>query len=137
MFYQFINKKLSYNKYSKKRKQKKMKKSMKSQSGEEEAAEEEKCYASLLALNADAKKILHIDQTTEDFAIKGAKKCTLIGPAISLKHSQVCVGRILMAKDNVTRAKQQTADIALDLPSGTCVCVCACACVRVKQGRRR
>ena len=126
MFYQFINKKLSYNKYSKKRKQKKMKKSMKSQSGEEE----EKCYASLLALNADAKKILHIDQTTEDFAIKGAKKCTLIGPAISLKHSQVCVGRILMAKDNVTRAKQQTADIALDLPSGTCVCVCVCVCAR-------
>ena len=39
----------------------------------------------------------------------------LIGPNVELRFLNAVVGRILMAKDNVTRAKMQTADLALDL----------------------
>ena len=75
-------------------------------------------YASLIAISDDAKSILHVDQSTKQFDKFGIKKVPLDGPTISLRYSNSILGRILMAKDNVTRAKTQVADLALDLPSG-------------------
>ena len=75
-------------------------------------------YASLIAISDDAKSILHVDQSTKQFDKFGIKKVPLDGPTMSLRYSNSILGRILMAKDNVTRAKTQVADLALDLPSG-------------------
>jgi hypothetical protein len=75
-------------------------------------------YATLIAVSEDAKNILHVDQTTKECEKYGAKKCPLIGPNVDVRFSNCVIGRILMAKDNETRAKTQVADLALDLPSG-------------------
>ena len=79
-------------------------------------------YASLIAISDDAKSILHVDQSTKQFEKFGIKKVPLNGPTMSLRFSNSVLGRILMAKDNVTRAKTQVADLALDLPSGEWIC---------------
>ena len=84
----------------------------------EEEEEDPPPYASLIAISDDAKSILHVDQSTKQFDKFGIKKVPLNGPTISLRYSNSILGRILMAKDNVTRAKTQVADLALDLPSG-------------------
>jgi len=84
----------------------------------EEEEEDPPPYASLIAISDDAKSILHVDQSTKQFDKFGIKKVPLDGPTISLRYSNSILGRILMAKDNVTRAKTQVADLALDLPSG-------------------
>ena len=84
----------------------------------EEDREDPPPYASLIAISDDAKSILHVDQSTKQFDKFGIKKVPLDGPTISLRYSNSILGRILMAKDNVTRAKTQVADLALDLPSG-------------------
>ena len=84
----------------------------------EEDREDPPPYASLIAISDDAKSILHVDQSTKQFEKFGIKKVPLNGPTMSLRFSNSVLGRILMAKDNVTRAKTQVADLALDLPSG-------------------
>lgn len=98
-------------------------------------------YATLIAVSEDAKNILHVDQTTKECEKYGAKKCPLIGPNVDVRFSNCVIGRILMAKDNETRAKTQVADLALDLPSGEvsfslgfrdyCACVFLCLHARV------
>ena len=76
-------------------------------------------FATLVAASDEAREVLHVDRTSEECNRVGTKRCALIGPNVELRFSNAVVGRILMAKDNVTRAKMQTADLALDLPSGT------------------
>ena len=76
-------------------------------------------FATLVAASDEAREVLHVDRTSEECNRVGMKRCALIGPNVELRFSNAVVGRILMAKDNVTRAKMQTADLALDLPSGT------------------
>ena len=99
-------------------------------------------YATLIAVSEDAKNILHVDQTTKECEKYGAKKCPLIGPNVDVRFSNCVIGRILMAKDNETRAKTQVADLALDLPSGRFLflwlfaiiaraCLCLCLHARV------
>ena len=85
-------------------------------------------FATLVAASDEAREVLHVDRTSEECNRVGTKRCALIGPNVELRFSNAVVGRILMAKDNVTRAKMQTADLALDLPSGTFgffLCFCA------------
>ena len=76
-------------------------------------------FATLVAASDEAREVLHVDRTSEECNRVGTKRCALIGPNVELRFSNAVVGRILMAKDNVTRAKMRTADLALDLPSGT------------------
>ena len=99
-------------------------------------------FATLVAASDEAREVLHVDRTSEECNRVGTKRCALIGPNVELRFSNAVVGRILMAKDNVTRAKMQTADLALDLPSGTFgffLCFCAargngfCARLRVRE----
>ena len=99
-------------------------------------------FATLVAASDEAWEVLHVDRTSEECNRVGTKRCALIGPNVELRFSNAVVGRILMAKDNVTRAKMQTADLALDLPSGTfgfLLCFCAargngfCARLRVRE----
>ena len=92
----------------------------------EEDQEDPPPYASLIAISDDAKSILHVDQSTKQFEKFGIKKVPLDGPTMSLRYSNSVLGRILMAKDNVTRAKTQVADLALDLPSGEFVDLLFC-----------
>ena len=102
---------------------------------EEEEEEEEQTplpYATLIAVSEDAKNILHVDQTTKECEKYGAKKCPLIGPNVDVRFSNCVIGRILMAKDNETRAKTQVADLALDLPSGTFLFFCFSRVSRVR-----
>ena len=75
-------------------------------------------FATLVAASDEAREVLHVDRTSEECNRVGTKRCALIGPNVELRFSNAVVGRILMAKDNVTRAKTQVADLALDLPSG-------------------
>jgi len=108
---------------------------------EEEEEQTPLPYATLIAVSEDAKNILHVDQTTKECEKYGAKKCPLIGPNVDVRFSNCVIGRILMAKDNETRAKTQVADLALDLPSGEvsfslgfrdyCACVFLCLHARV------
>ena len=99
-------------------------------------------FATLVAASDEAWEVLHVDRTSEECNRVGTKRCALIGPNVELRFSNAVVGRILMAKDNVTRAKMQTADLALDLPSGTfgfflCFCTARgngfCARLRVRE----
>ena len=84
----------------------------------EEDQEDPPPYASLIAISDDAKSTLHVAQSTKQFEKFGITNVPLNGPTMSLRFSNSVLGRILMAKDNVTRAKTQVADLALDLPSG-------------------
>lgn len=102
-------------------------------------------YATLIAVSDDAKNILHVDQTTKECEKYGAKKCPLIGPNVDVRFSNCVIGRILMAKDNETRAKTQVADLALDLPSGKFLFLwlfaiiaraCLCLCLHARASYR-
>ena len=88
---------------------------------DDDETDRNKCppFATLVAASDEAREVLHVDRTSEECNRVGTKRCALIGPNVELRFSNAVVGRILMAKDNVTRAKMQTADLALDLPSGT------------------
>ena len=111
---------------------------------DDDETDRNKCppFATLVAASDEAREVLHVDRTSEECNRVGTKRCALIGPNVELRFSNAVVGRILMAKDNVTRAKMQTADLALDLPSGTFgffLCFCAargngfCARLRVRE----
>jgi len=123
----FVDSSFSREKHTQERK-----KRTKKMTEEEEEEQTPLPYATLIAVSEDAKNILHVDQTTKECEKYGAKKCPLIGPNVDVRFSNCVIGRILMAKDNETRAKTQVADLALDLPSGKVLFFCFSRVSRVR-----